>query len=42
MGAEDAAKEIVPEEAVTKDVANKADTSTTQHTDRLSETPRFK
>ena len=32
MGDEDVEKEVVPEEAVTKDVADEADTSTDQHT----------
>ena len=37
-GDEDAAEEVVPEEAFTKDVAKEADASTTQHTHHRSVT----
>ena len=42
MGAEDVAEEVVHEEAITKDVADKAETSTTQHTHKKLETSREK
>ena len=41
-GDEDAAKEVKPEEAVTKNVAEEVDTSTAQHTHHRSETSREK
>ena len=37
-GYEDAAKEVLPEEAVTKEVADKTENSTAHHTHNLSET----
>ena len=42
MGVEDVDEEVVPEEAVTKDMAEKADTSTAQHINHRSETSREK
>ena len=42
MGVEDAAKEVVPEEAVTKDVADEAEASTAQNTHNQSGTSRGK
>ena len=41
-GAEDASDEIVPEEAVTKDVADEAEYSTAQHTHNQSDNLRHK
>ena len=41
-GEEDADEEVVPEEAVTKDVAEEAVDSTAQHTHHRSETSREK
>ena len=41
-GYEYAAKEVVPEEAVTKDVTEEVDASTAQHTHNQSGNPREK
>ena len=38
MGGKDAAKEVVPEEAVNKDVADEVDASNDQYTQHQSET----
>ena len=42
IGDEDTNQEVIPEEVVTKDVADEADTSTTQNTHHESKTSRLK
>ena len=41
-GAEDASKEVVPEEVVTKDMEDKANSSTAQNKHHISKTSREK